>query len=129
MKKWAVIAVVGLALLVAGCSSQPVNQITNLFRSKSEQTLATGISQFEDGSYAESARSLQSALDQGLPTDADRVKAYKHLAFIHCVSKRPAQCQDSFRQALKINPALELEPSEAGHPTWGPVFRAAKGRK
>jgi Tfp pilus assembly protein PilF len=118
-----------VAALVAGCAANPVDSITNMFRSPAEQALAAGVAQYEEGSYAEATRSLQSALEQGLPGDADKVKAYKHLAFIHCVSGRRAQCQDSFRQALKINPGMELEPSEAGHPTWGPVFRAAKGRR
>jgi Tfp pilus assembly protein PilF len=118
-----------VVFLATGCASTAMNPVTNLFRSPAEQALATGVAQFEDGSYAEASRSLQSALDQGLPKEADKVKAYKHLAFIHCVSGRRTPCQDSFRQALKINPALELEPSEAGHPTWGPVFRAAKGRR
>jgi hypothetical protein len=30
---------------------------------------------------------------------------------------------------LDLNPALELEPAESGHPIWGPVFRSLKARR
>src|SRR5204862_280639 len=73
----------------------------------------------------ESAKNLQSALDKGLG-DRDKVAAYKHLAFIHCVSGRERQCRDEFRKALAVDPTMDLAPAEAGHPIWGPIFRAVK---
>jgi hypothetical protein len=54
------------------------------------------------------------------------VKAHKYLAFIHCVSDRAAACRDEFRKALAIDSKLNLTAAEAGHPTWGPVFRSVK---
>jgi hypothetical protein len=57
------------------------------------------------------------------------VTANKYLAFISCVSGRDRQCRAYFRRALELNPSFELEPAEAGHPTWGPVFRNVKGRR
>ena len=57
------------------------------------------------------------------------MKAHKYLAFIHCVSGRQRPCRDEFRKAIEINPSMELEPSETGHPIWGPEFRSAKARK
>jgi hypothetical protein len=35
-------------------------------------------------------------------------------------------CRDEFRAALDIDPSMQLEPAEAGHPVWGPVFRSVK---
>ena len=54
------------------------------------------------------------------------MNAHKHLAFINCVSGRTSACREEFRKALAIEPGLDLPPAEAGHPTWGPVFRSVK---
>lgn len=91
-------------------------------------SFSTGLKQFDDGDYDASAKSLQTALDHGLPPK-DQVSAYKHLAFIHCANNRVAACREEFRKALTMDPALDLSPAEAGHPVWGPVFRSLKGKK
>jgi Tfp pilus assembly protein PilF len=97
-----------------------------IFRSMSgSSALSTGLKQYEDGEYTESAKSLQGALELGLP-GKQRANAHKYLAFIHCASNRERQCRDEFRRALAVDPALELAPAEAGHPVWGPVFRSLK---
>jgi hypothetical protein len=92
---------------------------------KGEPALVAGLRLYEEGSYDASARNLQEALAQGV-ANYERVKAHKHLAFIHCAADRQQPCREEFRKALAIDPALELAPAEAGHPAWGPVFRAVK---
>lgn len=129
-----VVAMAGCLALLAGCATGPAKEITDSFAalfqpSKAEQALSTGVKQFEEGEYADATRNLQSSLDLGLTRTADSVKAHKYLAFIHCVSGRLQQCRDEFRKALDIEPAMELAPSESGHPIWGPEFRSAKARK
>jgi Tfp pilus assembly protein PilF len=97
-----------------------------MFRSMSgPAALSTGLKQYEEGLYPESAKNLQGAIDLGVP-DKQRANAHKHLAFIHCSSNRERQCRDEFRKALGVDPALELAPAEAGHPVWGPIFRSLK---
>lgn len=123
------IGALGVALLGA-CASEPVRnmqtKMQGLFQtSKGGPVLATGLKQYEDGEYAGAAKSLRAAIDQGL-SNSDLVSAYKHLAFIDCASGRERQCRDEFRQALAIDPAMELAPAEAGHPVWGPIFRSLK---
>jgi Tfp pilus assembly protein PilF len=113
---------------LAGCSSQPVQQIKSIFQGKGEPELKAGIRQYEDGRYAQATTSFQSALGAGLG-EADQVTANKYLAFISCVSGRERQCRAYFRRALELNPSFELEPAEAGHPTWGPVFKSVKARR
>jgi len=126
--------VASLVTILAGCESAPVKDIqrgiNDLFKggNRAEQTLQSGIQQYENGNYAEASRLLQASLDQGLG-QADRVRAHKYLAFIHCVSGRDARCRDEFRAALRIDPSFELAANEAGHPIWGPVFRSVKGRR
>lgn len=83
------------------------------------------LEQYEAGDYDESAKNFQGALREGLG-DKERANAHKHLAFIHCASSRERQCRDEFRRALAVNPTLELEAAEAGHPVWGPIFRSVK---
>ena len=81
--------------------------------------------QYEAGEYAESAKNFQGAIKEGL-SDKQLADAHKHLAFIHCSANRQRQCRDEFKKALSVDPALELEPAEAGHPVWGPIFKAVK---
>jgi len=119
--------------VLSGCASAPIKAIREDFRSlfqthKGAPDLASGIRQYENANYAEAARQLQSALDQGLARE-DQVRAHKYLAFIHCVSGREQRCRDEFRAALKIDPSFELAASEAGHPIWGPAFRSVKGQR
>jgi Tfp pilus assembly protein PilF len=92
---------------------------------KAEPVLQAALRLYEDGAYAESAKTLQAAIDQGLATK-DRAQAHKYLAFIHCASSREQLCRDEFRKALTDDPSLDLAPAEAGHPIWGPIFRAVK---
>lgn len=116
--------------LLAGCATEEgrrfQQQFQNFFSSsKGQPTLAQGVRLYDDGEYAQSAKSLQTALDQGL-ADKDKVRAHKYLAFIHCSLNRERQCRDEFRKALAVDPSMELAPAEAGHPTWGPIFRSLK---
>lgn len=136
MRRLAQGILVAAMLALAGCDTAPVKSVQEtiggMFQGgggKAEQDLASGVRQYEDGNYNESARFLQSSLDEGLSAKSDQVRAHKYLAFIHCVSGREAQCRNEFRAALKIDPSFDLAPSEAGHPIWGPVFRSVKGRK
>lgn len=124
------IVLVAVLALLSSCSSEPVRTMQARMQgflqpSKGQAALSTGLRQYEDGSYAESAKSLQSSIDLGLG-DQERIAAHKHLAFIHCVSSRERQCREEFRKALALDPTLELQPAEAGHPLWGPVFRSVK---
>ena len=94
-------------------------------KASSASPFKLALQQYEAGDYDESAKSFEGALRESL-NDKERASAHKHLAFIHCAAQRERQCRDEFRKALAVDPALELEPAEAGHPVWGPVFRSVK---
>jgi Tfp pilus assembly protein PilF len=117
-----------LVSLLAGCASGP-GGVQSTVQSKGEQALAAGLTQYDAGDYATAQKTLQGALEAGLGPK-DHINARKHLAFIHCISGRQAACREEFRKALEIDPQMELAPAEAGHPGWGPAFRAVKsGRR
>ncbi|HSS46702.1 MAG TPA: TssQ family T6SS-associated lipoprotein [Burkholderiales bacterium] len=117
-------------LLCAGCVGplKDMNPMT-LIQGKGAPALSEGIKSYDDGEYDKAQKSLNGALEQGLSLKSDQVKAHKYLAFTYCVNKREHQCREEFKKALEINPDFELEPTEAGHPLWGPVFRSVKTRK
>lgn len=93
---------------------------------KAEQELVSGIASYENGAYKLASRQLQSALALGLATGAERAQAHKYLAFMHCVGGRDRLCRNEFRKALDADQGFDLSAAEAGHPTWGPVFRKLK---
>jgi len=115
-----------LAASLAACESAPMKSLQQMFQSSpGSASLRDGLRQYDDGAYADSAKSLNGALEQGL-NDPERADAHKHLAFIHCASNRERSCREEFRKALAADPTLELTPAEVGHPTWGPVFKSVK---
>src|SRR3954470_7112864 len=115
-----------LVAALAGCETEPVREMQKLFQpTKAQQTLSAALKQYENGEYEQSLKTLHSAIQQGLP-ERDRVKAYKHSAFIYCASSRERQCREEFKKALAIDPGLDLAPEEADHPMWGRVFRSVK---
>ncbi|MFN3397044.1 MAG: TssQ family T6SS-associated lipoprotein [Sulfurimicrobium sp.] len=94
-----------------------------------EQQLSLGIHDYEEGNYKDAAGNLQNALNSGLASSAEQITAHKYLAFIYCVSGEKLACRGEFKKILKLNPKFNLAPAEAGHPLWGPVFRAVKAEE
>jgi len=93
-----------------------------------EAQLKTGIAYYESGNYGQAQRALQGSLNSGLASRTDQARAYKYLAFIYCVTERIPQCRQEFSNAIAADPKFTLSAAEAGHPTWGPVFRSVRGR-
>jgi Tfp pilus assembly protein PilF len=111
-----------LLAALAGCAA-----LDGLIQAtKAQVTLVEGLRQYDAGEHEAAAKSLAAALELGLG-EGDRATAYKHLAFIHCSAERERQCRDDFRKALAAVPTLQLEPEEAGHPVWGPIFLSLSG--
>lgn len=113
-----------LALLCTGCQSPLVRDNAMFFRT-GETLLDEGVRQFEDANYRAAGGAIQRALQAGL-TRKSEVNAHKYLAFIYCINGRRTQCRDEFRETVRLDPKFDLQPAEAGHPMWGPVFREVK---
>ena len=93
---------------------------------RAQNNLNEGIRLYEAGSYEDSLKNLLIALDSGVLTPTQQLNARKHLAFIQCVNNRELICKEEFEKAIALDPNFELSPAEAGHPTWGPIFRLVK---
>ena len=87
-----------------------------------------GYHNYEEGNAKVAKRRLQSALEEGRARP-DPVKAHTYLAFIACVSSQQLTCREEFAIALELDPKLELDAAEAGHPIWGPIFKNAKTKQ
>lgn len=109
-------------LLATGCAH--IDRLVQL--TKAQVTLVDGLRKFDAGNHEASAKALNAALKIGLG-ESGQAEAHKHLAFIHCTAGREPQCREEFRKALAAYPAMQLEPGEAGHPVWGPIFRSMSG--
>lgn len=136
MKKSVGIAL-ALILMLSGCSPQALVELAaglkQLLQTVSgdapapqpRSILVAALNQYQDGNYAEAEKALKSALDRGLSA-REAALAHKHLAFLHCAADRMQQCRAEFELALRADPKTDLDPAEAGHPAWGPVFRSVR---
>ncbi len=126
-----------ISIALAGCATQstvkadvykPTIDPQVALQAKTEATFASGIREYEAGSYEDAIKQLNTALDLGALSQARQIDARKHVAFSHCVQKRIAQCRAEFATILTINHQFELKPTEVGHPIWGSVFAAERQR-
>lgn len=127
---------VAILVNLAGCATPPPPQPApgpspeELARQqrveRAKALLTDGIKAYETGGYEDALKNLLLALDTGSLSLPEQLNARKYLAFTHCVNGRELQCKEEFEKALALDNKFELLPSEAGHPTWGPLFRLVK---
>ena len=117
-----------LVFLISACST--LGELGKpRYTGHAEEDLRQAIKIYEDGDYGTAIVILQHALQNGLRSKSDQARVYKYLAFIYCVSDSERQCRDSFKKAFEIDPSFSLQPAEAGHPVWGPVFRSVQSSR
>ncbi len=90
--------------------------------------LKEGIDLYNKGAYNEAIKRLN-APELANGAKAERVQAYKYMAFSYCVTSRQTLCRQQFEKAFKLDPAFNLQPGEHGHPLWTPQFEKAKKAK
>lgn len=128
------VAFIGLfSVLVAGCAVKPAQtgptpeeMVRKQRIDRAEINLNEGLKQYEAGSYEASMKNLLVALDSGVLTVPQQLVARKHMAFIQCLNNRELICKEEFEKAFLLDPKFDLTPAEAGHPTWGPIFRLVR---
>jgi tetratricopeptide (TPR) repeat protein len=97
-------------------------------RSGAEGVLDQGLARYAEGKFDAAAKLFAGALKQGLAAKGDQVTALKHSAFSLCLLNRKTACRNEFVKIFRIEPAFDLAPAEAGHPSWAKVFAEAKVR-
>ena len=123
-----------LLALVAGCATPPQKpsaptpeEIAKQQRvDRAKSNLNDGLKKYDGGSYDEAMKNFLLALDSGQLPMADQLNARKHMAFVHCLSGREANCKDEFEKVFTLEAKFELSPAEAGHPIWGPIYRVTR---
>lgn len=95
---------------------------------KAEQMLSDGLVKYDAGEFAASRMLLEGALKEGLATKEDKVRAMKTIAFTLCLDGKYHDCRNAFIKIYDVDPAFDLSPAEAGHPSWTKTFAAAKAQ-
>lgn len=95
---------------------------------KAEQMLTEGMVKYDAGDYAASYKVLEAAVKEGLKDKADQVRAMKHMAFSLCLQDKFRDCRAAFMKIYEVDPAFDLAPAEAGHPSWTRTFASAKAQ-
>ena len=124
----------GLVAIMTGCAVPPAPPVVpapeDLARrqriDRAQANLNDGLKQYEAGSYGEATKNLLIALDSSVLSAPQQLSARKHMAFIQCVNNRELVCKEEFEKAFLLDPKFDLTPAEAGHPTWGPIFRLVR---
>ena len=94
--------------------------------SRAEQMLSDGLVKYDSGDYSAAQKLLEAALKEGLNQKADQVRAMKHIAFTLCLEVQVPRCRAEFTRIFEVDPAFDLMPAEAGHPSWTKTFAAVK---
>ncbi len=95
---------------------------------KAEQMLSDGLVKYDAGDYDAALKLLEGSIKEGLKDKADQVRAMKNIAFSQCLKERFPQCRAAFIKIYEVDPAFDLTPAEAGHPSWTKTFAAAKAQ-
>ena len=93
-----------------------------------QDALALVQQQYSAGQYGSVIRTVATSDDLATAPKALRIEAYKLQAFSYCVRDYPQLCEETFERILQIDSHFTLAPNEAGHPQWGPVFKAAQAQ-
>jgi tetratricopeptide (TPR) repeat protein len=124
-----------LVFIMAGCafptkttpSAPSIEEITRQQRiTRAQANLGDGLKKYERGSFDEAVNFFLAALDSGQLTLAEQLIARKHMAFVHCLGGREANCKEEFEKVIALDKKFDLSPAESGHPIWGPVYRLAR---
>jgi len=122
----AVAALVGCAVPVQQSGPTPEELAKQERLERANGSLTEGLRQYDAGNYDAAMKGFLVALDSGQLGVGQQLNARKHMAFMHCVSSRESNCKEEFEKAFALDPKFDLSAAEAGHPTWGPVFRNVK---
>jgi len=112
--------------LLGGCAGMGLGEAPP--SQAAQDALAQVQQQYSAGQYGSVIRTVATSDDIANAPKSLRIEAYKLQAFSYCVRNYPELCEETFVRILQIDSDFTLAPNEAGHPQWGPVFKAAQAR-
>jgi|GEM_PF-220219 len=119
---------VALLLLAAGCAEMPKQPVDpKVTPAEANAWYQRGLESYRASRFDQALTDLNAAVASGHLRSADVILARKHAAFIYCTTAREPACREQFQAILAMKPDFDLAPNEAGHPSWGPVWRSLKG--
>jgi hypothetical protein len=111
---------------IVSSATAPGRPTTTSAQTSGQIALTAGIEHYKNSQYTQAISKLQQAVDLSNGDYTTQVTAYKYMSFSMCVNGKRTPCRQSFDKLLRLDSNFELSPAEAGHPSWGPVFRQAK---
>ncbi len=91
-------------------SRPPAQPPTPSRRREGDAFLEKGTSDYFIGDYVGAVTNLKKAVASGLTTNDDISKAHRFLAYSYVALNDREKAKDSFRQALSVDPDLQLDP-------------------
>ncbi|ARP78326.1 TssQ family T6SS-associated lipoprotein [Bordetella genomosp. 6] len=119
-------ALLGCAILLAGCAGPAAEHAGDATGGQAERELRQIRQSYSAGAYGDVIRQVAHADALAQAPQAMRIEAWKLQAFSYCVTDHQVLCEAGFRRILQADRTFMLEPNEAGHPQWGPVFERAR---
>lgn len=89
--------------------------------------LREGLAAFQKRDYRTAEAKLAQSQEQGLSQLNEVLQAYKTQAFVYCLSKRTAKCEEAFAEVLSLEPSFNLSSTER-NPAWSATFAKVKNR-
>jgi tetratricopeptide (TPR) repeat protein len=114
--------------LLAGLLLAFTLQVQAADASPGAAALKQGMALFDKGLLGKAEKMVKKANKLGFTRLEEVQQAHKTLAFIQCGTHRPAQCEKSFEEALKLDPSFQLNAVERKNPLWTPTFNKVKQR-
>lgn len=93
---------------------------------QSERMFNEAMVVYDAGDYAKAVQLFADIQKEPIAV-SERVKVHKQTAFAYCLLKKNTLCSSEFTKILKLQSNFELPAAEAGHPSWGAVFRKVQG--
>jgi hypothetical protein len=117
-----------LAALLSACAQAPsADSNMPLSPSEARARYEQGVANYRRDYFVTAFGELNAALASSRLDAAETIDTRKHLAFLHCIAEREAQCREQFQAILDVDPDFELSANEANYPSWGQAWRAVKG--
>lgn len=109
-------------------SGRAMPAATEKAMSPGEKLIQEATKTYDDADYNKAIKGFQDALKETL-TNANQISAHKFMAFSYCLTNRMTLCRMEFETIFTLDAGFDLAPAEAGHPSWGPSFRAVKAKQ